>query len=665
MLRNILLSGALFISILVCAQKPSMKYGKIDPALLSMKQYDADTSAGALILGDIGDISYNYDEKTGFTVELVRHVRIKVFNSKGFHTANFKIPYYTSGDLKEKVSRIKATAYNLDAGNKMVETDIDKANIFTEEISSKERSQNFSVPNVKNGTVFEVEYHIISDIIWEIRTWEFQSTVPSLFNELRVSIPEYFIFKTLMKGYLTPVVSDITNDTQTIFITNDDGSKSPILCNNLTKKLKFVNIPALKEEPYMNAISNYISSIEFEIASVNLPYTKKDYTTTWEKISYNLWNDDDFGTQLKRNCPIKEEADLLKTAYTDPKERMIKAFELIRNSMTFNDRYGIYITKTLRKAWEEKKGKASDINLLLVSLLNELGIEADPVILSTRKNGIIHPAQIMLSKFNYVIAEARIGTDKYLLDATDKKLSFNMLPERCLNGKGRRITQISDLNDWVPLSVNQQNERLLYMQTTVKPDGNISGDFNLMETMYFAYNRAILIKDENSDEEYITEFESETNGLQINEFTIENIDDRSQPLVMKYKADYLLSDGSIKDIIYMNPTLGEGIATNPFTTEIREFPVDFILPWSSKIINTITIPDGYTIAEMPKNAVISLPDQLGNYRYTIGATGNQIQLMCVVNIRASQIISANYPDIREFYSRIVAKNAEMVVLKKI
>ncbi|MFH1121449.1 MAG: DUF3857 domain-containing protein [Bacteroidota bacterium] len=642
-----------------------MKYGKIDPAHLSMQQYEADTSAGALILGDIGDISYTYDEVFGFQVVFTRHVRVKVFNSNGFRTANFKIPYYYSNELKEKINRVKATAYNLEAGNKIVETDIDKSNLFTEDVSAKEKSLNFSVPNVKNGTVFEVEYHIVSEIIWEIRSWEFQSTVPSLFNELCVSIPEYFNFKTLMKGYLTPSFSDSKIDTRSIFIRDGKGSTTTVLFNDNKHKFRFEHIPAFKKEPFMNALSNYISSIEFEIASVNLPYTKKDYTTTWEKISKNLWNDVDFGTQLKRSCPIRDEADSLKTRYTDPKERMIKAFELIRNSMAFNDRNGIYITKTLRKAWEEKKGKASDINLLLVSLLNEIGIEADPVILSTRSNGMLHPAQIMLSKFNYVIAEARIDNEYFLLDATDKALPFSMLPERCLNGKGRRISQTPELNDWVTLSVNQQNEKLLYAQTVVTPNGNLNGEFNLMEKMYYAEKLAKRINAAANTDEFITEYEAETPGLLISEYTIENLDDLSQPLVMKYKAVYNLSDDSPKDIIYINPCLGAGTNSNPFTTENREFPVDFIIPWSSKIINTMIIPEGYQVAEIPKSAVIVLPDQLGSYKYTIAASGNKVQLMSLIDIRTSQISALNYQDIREFYSRIVEKNAEMIVLKKL
>ena len=63
-----------------------------------------------------------------------------------------------------------------------------------------------------------------------------------------------------------------------------------------------------------------------------------------------------------------------------------------------------------------------------MTLLRELGLQSDPVILSTRSNGAIHPAQIMVNQFNYVIASVNIGDKTYLLDATEKEGSYNLLP---------------------------------------------------------------------------------------------------------------------------------------------------------------------------------------------------------------------------------------------
>lgn len=663
MLKNTLISVALLLSLAAFGQKSSMKFGKIDKKDLAMENYEADTSAGALILGDIGSATINYKSTEDFEVDYTRHVRVKIFNTSGFDQANFKLQYYELGWTRERIPKIKVTAYNLEDG-KIVETKLKRSDMFVEDISAKEKSLNFSVPNVKSGTVFEVEYTLSSELFWHMRDWDFQYTVPARFSEYTITLPEYFVYKKLMSGYLMPTVNQTEPYTQNIMLRNDDNTTQTIPYRGTIQKLRFDDIPAFKKEPYMNALSNYLSSLEFELGAINFPYSKKDYSTSWEKISKELWLDGDFGIQLKRNCPIKEYADTL-MAVSDEKERMIMAYELVRDNMAFNHKYGIYATSSLRKAWNEKTGKAADINLLLTSLLNEIGIESEPVLLSTRDNGILHPAQIMLSKFNYVISEARIGDETFLLDATDKRLPYNILPERCLNGEGRRISLIPERNDWVSLNQSIPNERVFFAQTKVAPGGNIDVVFNLMETAYYAYNRSERIRKEAGQDDYIADYEAATPGLIIDEYTIENLDDLPNPLVIKYEGKLNISDDTPKDMLYINPLMGNGISVNPFTLETRDFPVDFINPFTFKIINLMEIPDGYEITEMPKSAVIALPDDLASYRYAIAVNGNQVQLDCTFMMKTSQILPMNYAQLRELYSMIVAKNAEMIVLKKI
>ena len=70
----------------------------------------------------------------------------------------------------------------------------------------------------------------------------------------------------------------------------------------------------------------------------------------------------------------------------------------------------------------KKIGNAADINLLLVAMLNKAGIEANPVILSTRENGFIAMAHPSLSDCNYVVARAVVDGKQILLDATEPNL---------------------------------------------------------------------------------------------------------------------------------------------------------------------------------------------------------------------------------------------------
>lgn len=655
---------ALF-STITFAQKSQIKFGKIDNELLALKTYEADTSTGALIISDIGDISIVYNDLTGFSVIHTRHLRVKIFNTSEFDQAKFKIKYYKFGSAEQKITKLRASSFHLDENNKVVRTDLDKADIFTEHISSKEKSRNFSIPNIKEGSVFDLEYSISSDLFMLLPEWNFQHDIPALISELSVSIPEYFNYKRLLKGYLTPTATDSKTTNRSIIWVGSQGTSS-VNYTEYNTKYTFLNVPALKEEAYMNDISNYIAAIEYELGSIAFPQNYKDFTTNWEKIGDDLWFDEDFGAPLKRSGPLKKEAEALRIAYPDPFERMIKAHEFIRNSVNYSGANGIYLSESLRKVWDEKKGKSSDINLLLISLLNECDIKTNPVILSTRSNGMLHPGQLMINKFNYVIAEAIIDSNRYLLDATEKNLSYDMLPLRCLNGNGRRISRESSENDWVELNKPQENSRTYYNKVTLDASGNLSGDFSIMETRYFAHDRAVDIRAKNNEEEYINEFEAEIPGLQIGDYTIENLNDRTNPLYLKFKAEIKTNpENNAKDIIYLSPTLGMGISNNPFVTEERVYPIDFVNPWSSKNICIIDLPDGYEVVEMPKNISLSLSNNKGIFKYIAVVNGNQLQFQSVLSIKTPLITFQDYGEIRELYTQIVTKNAEMVVLKKL
>lgn len=647
------------------SQKNSIKFGKIDPELLKMTTCELDSSAGALIISDIGDVYINYDDLNGFKINMIRHLRVKVFNSTAFDLAKFKLKCYKSGDLEEKYTRIRAASYNLNESGKMETTELSKDNIFTDRISNKEKSYNFSVPNIREGSVFEVEYTLTSKLFWQLPEWEFQTKYPTLLSELNVAVPEYFIYKRQMRGYISPSFTESKKNARSILFRDGNYTEAVTYSENADKYV-FINVPALYEEPFMNDISNYTAAIEFELAAIQFPRNYKDYTSSWDKIDKLLWNDEEFGVPLKRGFPLKKEAEVLKMTIPDPMKRMIAAHEIIRNSIKFDGRNSLYLSKSLNKVWENKTGKSSDINLLLISFLNECDIETHPVILSTRENGIINPAQIMLSKFNYVIAEAVIDSARILLDATDKKLTWNIIPEACQNGKGRRVSRDSRLNDWVDLNGKTPNEETYFYQVKMDSSGNIKGNFSLMLSELQAVDAAEKIRNANTEEDYINEIEASFTGMYIDNYTIENLDDRTNPLIVKMDGGFRHSiDESVKDVIFFNPGMGALIDENPFKAETRMYPIDFIRPKINKVICMISIPEGYEVAELPQNMNLGMSEKRGYYRYNIVVNGNNIQLSAMLNINSSLITYDSYEELRELFNRIVAKNNEMVVLKKI
>ena len=74
---------------------------------------------------------------------------------------------------------------------------------------------------------------------------------------------------------------------------------------------------------------------------------------------------------------------------------------------------------------------------MLIAMFKSQGIKANPVILSTRSNGITNLPNIFA--YNYVVAGIETEDGILLYDATSKNATENIVPLRALNWFGRII----------------------------------------------------------------------------------------------------------------------------------------------------------------------------------------------------------------------------------
>jgi hypothetical protein len=117
--------------------------------------------------------------------------------------------------------------------------------------------------------------------------------------------------------------------------------------------------------------------------------------------------------------------------------------------------------------------------------------------------------------------------------------------------------------------------------------------------------------------------------------------------------------------MYVSPFLFFTKTENPFRQEIREYPVDFVFPSQAKFNINLTIPEGYAVEVLPAAKVVSMPDNLANFKYNISQNGKQIQIMYTFDTNQAIIGSEYYGELKAFFKEIVDKQTEKVVLKKV
>ena len=126
-------------------------------------------------------------------------------------------------------------------------------------------------------------------------------------------------------------------------------------------------------------------------------------------------------------------------------------------------------------------------------------------------------------------------------------------------------------------------------------------------------------------------------------------------------SDHVTSAG---DVLYMNPFLLMRMEANEFALEKRDYPVNFGSPFERMYTCKIKIPDGFQVDELPQSKVFALPEAGGKFLYNVARLENVISITSIFQINRDIFTQVEYPNLREFYNLVVAKQAEQIVLKK-
>lgn len=638
----------ILFTILFTVNAFSQKYelGEVTIEELKEKVHPKDSSAVAAVLFKKGQTRFNLDTEGNWTVETEIKYKIKIYKKEGLDYANKIVTYYVGGFRNETLNFRNEVTYNLVDG-KVEKTKLKSDGEFKEDLTEDFKSKKITMPQVKEGSIVEYSYTLKSPYINTFNDWYFQGNIPYNHVEYDVYLPEYFKYRSIVTGYEKVNIQDRGVTT---------GSFSE-------QKYTYTidNVPALKEEGNIINIDNYTSILKYELASINYPNQPiKNIAITWDDVVKSIYESEYFGAELKNKAYFEEDLKAILEGLKTSNEKIEAIFNFVKNRMTWNEKYGVYTNDGVKKAYKQKTGNVSEINLILTAMLKYAGIEANPVLLSTRQNGIaMFPNR---TAFNYVVAGIEVQDNVLLLDATSKNAIINLLPLRAVNWNGRIIRERGSSNVINLLNVPSSKDNIIVLGE-IKDSGKIEGKLRRQLTDYNAYiqrdNYASL-----SEDSYIERIENRYKGLSIEEYKAENMKDLYKPVVESYSFSHDNSIEVIGDKMYVSPLLFFTEDENPFKLEDRKYPVDFNFPYKDTYNITIKIPDGYEVEFLPTPISLAIENNEVTFKYNISSANNNIQLMVNFDINTFYIPAEGYLALKGFYKLLVEKQREKVILKK-
>ena len=629
---------------------PNTKFGKPTDEELNMKSYDSQSDAPAVVLCRMTDVAYDMYNGS-LRIITTEKVKVKILTDEGKEFADIKVAY-RNGDI---FSGLKGMTYNVEGG-KLEKIKLPNDLIFKEKIDKDYNLTKFSLPQVKPGSVIEYQFRVESDNYTHIDNWYAQRSIPVLYAQYDITIPEWLKFKVEESG----THSFQRKVSPTALTYNIKGNT----LNLSGTQYQFIgtNLPSLKDDDFVWDVRDYCNKVTCELGGIFIPGSVyKSYSQTWQNIDEALWNDEDFGGRLVQTNPFKKEmAEAGIANISNNKDKARAVLKLLSQKLKWNGKYGFW-GKTANNVIKEGTGSNADLNFILISMLQDAGMKATPILLRTRESGRIpltHPSMKYLNTF--IVGVQDNDTAMLLLDASAKYGDVNILPTRLLVEKARVLRKGTG-GTWTDVQAKAWGKSVTDIEAVLNPDGTLTGKAVTRYEGNSALSKRQAYKEAEDTASYVKKY-AERCEVDINSYQLDGAEELSPNVTQT--LTFTRHENASGDLIYLNPMLFPPFKKTPLTAEKRELPIEFPYKDTDKTNIRIQLPQGYEVETLPQGTRATTENGKIDFAVNISQEGNTLILTYHFDIHDSFFSPTAYTGIKKVFDTIAEKSQMMVVLKK-
>lgn len=608
--------------------------GDYTQAEWDMKVCSFDTEAAAVYL--------DYEAVTDYDAEYrmitTYHIRLKILKDKAISAGDVIIPFYHKDDF-ESISNIEGVSISPDpAGNPQLNL-IDKKSIFTQQENELYSTIRLAFPAVKAGTIIDYKFVSTKKNYGGLENWVFQHEYPVVRSNYYVVILTNFEFSySVMKQAQYKV--DVKNYP-------DKGAIS----------FEMRNLPGFLDEAYMDARKDYLHQVNFQLSRDR---NGKKYMQDWDHVALEFWADRDFGKQVNENIP--DARSFITGLEKDRSQisRMVSIYYHLKKNFSWNGIESRYSMQGVKKTWEKRSGSSGDLNLLLINLLQQSGIEAEPLLVSRRSHGKVYKEIPFADQFSTVFALVIIDGKKYILDGSNASGDPLLLPLSVLNTTGLIVRKKTGLL----LDIKPETSYSVLTSIGLKYSGDqFEGEGYQACTGYAKYIR---LRDwKASPEEYRKNFTDGMDEISLDDFDVTNVE--ADTLALEHRFKFKLPAAQTGDYLFVPLNLFSGMdKANPFIGTNRFSDINFGFSQRYLINIIIDIPVGYSVEALPAPTRMTDPGKsFVLYREAVSQTNTgKVMVRFELLINRSSFFSHEYNMIKEMYKRIYSLLDEKIAFKK-
>jgi hypothetical protein len=411
------------------------------------------------------------------------YARIKILTEEGRKYADVEIPF---DKAKESVHGIQARTIHPDGSIvKFDGTVYEKPIVQARGV--KWLAKTFTMPDVRVGSIIEYRY-------WH----EFQSGF--VFDSHWILSQD--LFTKDAKFSLDPYRGF---DLRYSWPTGLPAGTDPPKAEHGKIRLESRDVPAFVTEEYMPPENEMKHRVDFIYVSESDPPPEKDPDVFWKKYGKRMYHRvDDFVD--KRRAMTEALAQIVAPG-DSPEVKLRKIYERtlrIRNlsferakTQQESERENLKTVRNVEDLWKQGYGDGNQITWLFLALVRAAGIQADPVIVSTRDVRFFDYRVQNPAELNSNVALVTLDGKEMFLDPGTAFAPFGLLPWGETAVKGRRLDK--DGGSWVETPLTATADSRVERKGNLKLAAN--GTLDGRMTVTFTGQEALWRRDEERNED--------------------------------------------------------------------------------------------------------------------------------------------------------------------
>lgn len=128
--------------------------------------------------------------------------------------------------------------------------------------------------------------------------------------------------------------------------------------------------------------------------------------------------------------PIAQQVAQIEKAHSQPLDRALAALRVVQDQISYlanGMNGGNYVPQTPAETWSKRYGDCKAKTLLLLAMLRQMGIEAEPFVVASKTGDALPSMLPMPADFDHIIVHATIGGTDYWLDGTSSGASMDTI----------------------------------------------------------------------------------------------------------------------------------------------------------------------------------------------------------------------------------------------